>query len=389
MRAGHFLPLRNACLTSLICMSLALVAPTSFAQSTTSVPQATKAPPQASKAKTATPAKKTTQKSTKQKTTTASKNASTKSASPKKAAPAGTPQGARGKKSNSTTQKALAAGATTAAVTSAANAQRAQAERKSGNPTGALRSNVVFVQDLNSKTVIFSRNDNVARPIASITKLMTALVVVDAKQPLDEMLQVTQEDVDVVKFSRSRLAVGVKLSRGDMLHLALMSSENRAANALGRHYPGGMPAFVAAMNKKARELGMHDSRFVEPTGLSSANVATPRDLVKLMQATAARPSIRFYTTNQQHEISSRGHATLFRNTNMLVTNPSWDIRVSKTGFINEAGQCLVMVARINNRDTAIVLLNADGKGTRIGDAVKIRQIVQNRQAIAMSRAELN
>jgi D-alanyl-D-alanine endopeptidase (penicillin-binding protein 7) len=174
-----------------------------------------------------------------------------------------------------------------------------------------------------------------------------------------------------------------------MLHLALMSSENRAANALGRHYPGGMPAFVAAMNNKARELGMNNSRFVEPTGLSSANVATPRDLVKLMQATAARPSIRYYTTNQQHEISSRGHATLFRNTNMLVTNPNWDIRVSKTGFINEAGQCLVMVARINNRDTAIVLLNADGKGTRIGDAVKIKQIVQNRQAVAMSRADLN
>ncbi|MCM0034611.1 MAG: D-alanyl-D-alanine endopeptidase [Burkholderiaceae bacterium] len=370
-------------------MSLAFVAPASFAQSTTSTPQAAKATPQASKPKTATPAKKTTQKSTTKKSTTATKNASTKTAAPKKAAPAGTPQGSRAQKSSSNTQKALAAGATTAAVTSAASAQRAQAERKSGNPTGALRSNVVFVQDLNSKTVIFSRNDNVARPIASITKLMTALVVVDAKQPLDEMLQVTQEDVDVVKFSRSRLAVGVRLSRGDMLHLALMSSENRAANALGRHYPGGMPAFVAAMNKKARDLGMHDSRFVEPTGLSSANVATPRDLVKLMQATAARPSIRFYTTNQQHEISSRGHATLFRNTNMLVTNPSWDIRVSKTGFINEAGQCLVMVARINNRDTAIVLLNADGKGTRIGDAVKIRQIVQNRQAVAMSRAELN
>jgi D-alanyl-D-alanine endopeptidase (penicillin-binding protein 7) len=382
MRAGLLLPLRNTCLTTLVCLSVALVGSPSFAQNTTSTTQA-------SKTKTTTQAKKTTQKSTAQKNATASKNASPKTATQKKAAPAGTPQGSRGGKSSSNTQKAVAAGATTAAVTSAASAQRAETERKSGNPTGALRSNVVFVQDLSSKTVIFSRNDDVARPIASITKLMTALVVVDAKQPLDEILQVTQEDVDVVKFSRSRLAVGVKLSRGDMLHLALMSSENRAANALGRHYPGGMPAFVAAMNKKARELGMHDSRFVEPTGLSSANVATPRDLVKLMQATAARPSIRFYTTNQQHEISSRGHATLFRNTNMLVTNPSWDIRVSKTGFINEAGQCLVMVARINNRDTAIVLLNADGKGTRIGDAVKIRQIVQNRQAIAMSRADLN
>lgn len=380
MRAGLFLPFRNACLTGLVCMSLVLIGNTSYAQNTASTAQTSKAKPAQPKA---------TQKTTAKKSSTPAKKTTNNTAAKKKAAPGGTPQGTRGNKPNANTQKALAAGVTTAAVTSAATAQRAETERKSGNPNSALRSNVVFVQDLSSKAVIFSRNDDVARPIASITKLMTALVVVDAKQPLDEMLQVTQEDVDVVKFSRSRLAVGVKLSRGDMLHLALMSSENRAANALGRHYPGGMPAFVAAMNKKARDLGMHDSRFVEPTGLSSANVATPRDLVKLMQATAARPSIRFYTTNQQHEISSRGHATLFRNTNMLVTNPNWDIRVSKTGFINEAGQCLVMVARINNRDTAIVLLNADGKGTRIGDAVKIRQIVQNRQAVAMSRAELN
>ena len=380
MRAGLFLPLRNACLTGLVCMSVALVSTPSYAQNTTSTAQTSKAKPAQPKA---------TQKTTTKKSSTPPKKSSGNTAAKKKAAPGGTPQGSRGVESSSNTQKALAAGVTTAAVTSAASAQRAEKERKSGNPNSALRSNVVFVQDLSSKAVIFSRNDEVARPIASITKLMTALVVVDAKQPLDEMLQVTQADVDVVKFSRSRLAVGVKLSRGDMLHLALMSSENRAANALGRHYPGGMPAFVAAMNNKARELGMKDSRFVEPTGLSSANVATPRDLVKLMQATAARPSIRFYTTNQQHEISSRGHATLFRNTNMLVTNPNWDIRVSKTGFINEAGQCLVMVARINNRDTAIVLLNADGKGTRIGDAVKIRQIVQNRQAIAMSPVEIN
>lgn len=382
MRAGLFLPLRKVCLTGLVCMSVALVGTPSFAQSTTSTTTT-------SKAKSTQPKKTSQSTSTKKSSTSTKKSTSKTSTTQKKAAPAGTPQGSRGVKSSSTTQKAVAAGATTAAVTSAASAQRAEAERKSGNPTGALRSNVVFVQDLNSKAVIFSRNDDVARPIASITKLMTALVVVDAKQPLDEMIQVTQADVDVVKFSRSRLAVGVKLSRGDMLHLALMSSENRAANALGRHYPGGMPAFVAAMNNKARELGMNDSRFVEPTGLSSANVATPRDLVKLMQATAARPSIRYYTTNQQHEISSRGHATLFRNTNMLVTNPNWDIRVSKTGFINEAGQCLVMVARINNRDTAIVLLNADGKGTRIGDAVKIKQLVQNRQAVAMSGANLN
>jgi D-alanyl-D-alanine endopeptidase (penicillin-binding protein 7) len=386
MRVGLFLPLRNVCLSSLVCLSLSLVSTQSIAQSTSA------SSAQAPKPKTS-QAQKATSKSTTAKKNTANnskpKPKATANAQKKKAAPAGTPQGTRGVKSSTNTGKALAAGATTAAVTTAASAKRAHADQQSGNPSSGLRSNVVFVQDLSSKAVLFSRNDEVARPIASITKLMTALIVVDAKQPLDEMLQITQEDVDVVKFSRSRLAVGQRLSRGDMLHLALMSSENRAANALGRHYPGGMPAFVAAMNNKARELGMTNSRFVEPTGLSSANVATPRDLVKLMQATAARSSIRYYSTNQQHEISARGHATLFRNTNMLVTNPNWDIRVSKTGFINEAGQCLVMVARINNRDTAIVLLNADGKGTRIGDAVKIRQLVQNRQAVAMNSPRVN
>jgi D-alanyl-D-alanine endopeptidase (penicillin-binding protein 7) len=386
MRLAIFSPLRNALISSLVCLSLALSGGVSFAQSTkTSSTQASKPKPAQAKKNTnrASTAKKKTASKSKPK---AKSSANTKK---KKAAPAGTPQGTRGVKSTSNSRKALAAGATTAAVATAASAKHAQAEEKSGNPSSGLRSNVVFVQDLSSKTVLFSRNDEVARPIASITKLMTALIVVDTKQPLDEMLQITQADVDVVKFSRSRLAVGQRLSRGDMLHLALMSSENRAANALGRHYPGGMPAFVAAMNNKARELGMNNSRFVEPTGLSSGNVATPRDLVKLMQATAARPSIRYYTTNQQHEITARGHATLFRNTNRLVTNPNWDIKVSKTGFINEAGQCLVMVARINNRDTAIVLLNADGKGTRIGDAVKIRQLVQNRQAVAMSQPRVN
>jgi serine-type D-Ala-D-Ala endopeptidase (penicillin-binding protein 7) len=387
MHVRILLPLSKVCLTGLISLSLVLMGTPSFAQNAPTPSKQVSKPTQKASAP------KTTKKTTTTKKKNVSKNQSkpkpkaTANSRKKKAAPGGTPQGSRSATARSGTQKALAAGATTAAVTAAASAQRAQAEQRSGSPVSGLRSNVVFVQDLNSKTVLLSRNDEVARPIASITKLMTALIVVDAKQPLNEMLQITQADVDVVKFSRSRLAVGTRLSRGDMLHLALMSSENRAANALGRHYPGGMPAFVAAMNSKARELGMNNTRFVEPTGLSSGNVATPRDLVKLMQASAARPTIRYYTTNQQHEISTRGHATLFRNTNMLVTNPNWDIRVSKTGFINEAGQCLVMVARINNRDTAIVLLNADGKGTRIGDAVKIRQLVQNRQLVAMSGAQ--
>jgi D-alanyl-D-alanine endopeptidase (penicillin-binding protein 7) len=246
----------------------------------------------------------------------------------------------------------------------------------------AVRSNVVLVQDLSSNTTLFSRNEDTARPIASITKLMTAVVIVDANQSMSDIIEVTSSDIDTVKHSRSRLPVGTKLSRGDMMHLALMSSENRAASALGRNYPGGMTAFVTAMNNKAKQLGMTQSRFVEPTGLSSENVSSPRDLVKLLQASASRPAIRQYTTDDQHEVRSSGHATLFRNTNMLVMNPTWDIKVSKTGYINEAGQCLVMVARINNRDMAIVLLNAEGKGTRVGDAVKIKQWVQQTQVIA-------
>lgn len=386
MRVGRLISFRKACTTGLVSLSIALVGAPTFAQSTTTQSTQT-AKPKAASQKTTTNKSSTTKKNNTASNKTKPK--ATANSTPKKAAPGGTPQGSRSSTPRSGVKKTVAAGTGVAAATGVAASQRAHVEQRPSNTAGALRSNVVFVQDLSSKTVLYSRNDEVARPIASITKLMTALIVVDAKQPLDEMLQITQADVDVVKFSRSRLAVGARLSRGDMMHLALMSSENRAASALGRHYPGGMPAFVAAMNKKARDLGMNDSRFVEPTGLSSENIATPRDLVKLLQATAARPTIRFYTTDQQHEISTRGHATLFRNTNMLVTNPNWDIRVSKTGFINEAGQCIVMVARINNRDTAIVLLNADGKGTRINDAVKIRQLVQNRQMMAMSSAELN
>jgi D-alanyl-D-alanine endopeptidase (penicillin-binding protein 7) len=219
---------------------------------------------------------------------------------------------------------------------------------------------------------------------------MTALIVTDANQNMQEMLEVTQADVDLVKHSRSRLAVGVRLSRADMLHISLMSSENRAANALARNYPGGINAFVAAMNSKAKQLGMMQSRFVEPTGLSSENVSTPRDLVKLLRASASRPTISSFTTDAQQEVRSGNNVpTVFRNTNMLVNNANWDIKVSKTGFINEAGQCLVMVARINNRDMAIVLLNAEGKGTRIVDAMKIKQLVQAKQQIAATdHAEL-
>ena len=320
----------------------------------------------------------------------------------KKVGASGTPQGSRsvaeaantptGKATNNnfkaTTVKpsnAPRARNSAAAATGVAAGVGAVASAGASTSTGginAVRSNVVLVQDLGSSTVLFARNDGPPRPIASITKLMTAIVIVDANQAMSELIEVTASDIDTVKHSRSRLPVGTKLSRSDMLHLALMSSENRAANALGRHYPGGMTAFVAAMNSKAKQLGMTQSRFVEPTGLSSENVASPQDLVILLRASASRATIRQYTTDDQHEVRSSGHPTLFRNTNMLVLNPTWDIKVSKTGYISEAGQCLVMLARINSRDVAIVLLNAEGKGTRVGDAVKIKQWVLQKQVLA-------
>jgi D-alanyl-D-alanine endopeptidase (penicillin-binding protein 7) len=328
-------------------------------------------------------------------TNKAKKKTNNTKATKKAVAPSGTPQGSRSvadannkptTKANSSALKSSTVKPSTAPkarnTAGVAAAGVAAAGVATAGSITAVRSNVVLVQDLSSNTTLFSRNDEIARPIASITKLMTAIVIVDANQSMSDMIEVTTSDIDTVKYSRSRLPVGTKLSRSDMMHLALMSSENRAANALGRHYPGGMTAFVAAMNQKAKQLGMTQSRFVEPTGLSSENVASPRDLVKLLQASASRPAIRQYTTDIQHEVRTSGHATLFRNTNMLVMNPTWEIKVSKTGYINEAGQCLVMMARINNRDMAIILLNADGKGTRVGDAVKIKQWVQQAKVVA-------
>jgi D-alanyl-D-alanine endopeptidase (penicillin-binding protein 7) len=246
----------------------------------------------------------------------------------------------------------------------------------------ALRSSVAYVQDLETSTVLFEKNGDAVRPIASISKLMTALLVVDANQPMDQVLEVTDDDVDRLRHASSRLPVGTKLSRADMLHLALMSSENRAAHALGRYYPGGMPAFVRAMNDKARELGMMDTHFVEPTGLSSENVSSPRDLVRLLRAASQRPLIHRYTTDTEYDVEMRkGRTQTFRNTNALVHNADWDIKVSKTGYINEAGECLVMLARIGGRDLAIVLLDSQGKYSRVGDAVRIRKFVLNEVAM--------
>ncbi len=241
----------------------------------------------------------------------------------------------------------------------------------------ALRSEVALVYDVEGGSVIYEKNSDDLRPIASISKLMTALVIAESALPMDEVLTISDEDVDRMRHSRSRLAVGTRLTRGEMLHLALMSSENRAASALGRHYPGGMPAFVRAMNDKARALGMRHTRFVEPTGLSSDNVATSHDLVKLLKASSRHPAIRHYATDDTEVFDlGRGRRLTYNNTNRLVKREDWEIHISKTGFINEAGECLVMLTRIDDRDLAIVLLNSSGKYSRIGDAVRIRKLVE-------------
>ncbi|WP_263911457.1 D-alanyl-D-alanine endopeptidase [Achromobacter sp. 79A6] len=318
------------------------------------------------------------------------KQAAPKPAAGKKAAPpkggkqavaAQTPakKGAAGKngKPNKPARGQRTAAAASAAMPPPAVSVRAEA--------AALRSSTAYVQDLATSTVIFAKNENVVRPIASISKLMTAVVVVDANQPMDEMLEITDEDVDGLKHTTSRLRVGTKLSRGDMLHLALMSSENRAANALGRHYPGGLPAFVAAMNAKAQSLGMTSTHFIEPTGLSSNNVSSPHDLARLLRAASQRPLIHRYSTDTEYDVEINNRTQTFRNTNLLVRKPDWDIKVSKTGYINEAGECLVMLARINGRDLAIVLLDSQGKLSRIGDAVRIRRIVQSEVAMASAQ----
>ncbi|WP_374673496.1 D-alanyl-D-alanine endopeptidase [Ideonella sp.] len=236
-----------------------------------------------------------------------------------------------------------------------------------------LKSSVAFVLDQDTNEVLLSKNDTAVLPIASITKLMTALVVTEAKLPLDEVLTITDEDVDTEKGSSSRLAVGTRLTRGEMLHLALMSSENRAASALGRHYPGGRPAFVAAMNAKAQLLGMQDTRYAEPTGLSSKNQSSARDLALLVRTAHDVPLIRELSTSPEHQIAVGSRHLQYRTTNRLVLNPSWEIGLQKTGYISEAGQCLVMQAQLAGRKLIMVLLDSAGKYSRIGDAERIRK----------------
>jgi serine-type D-Ala-D-Ala endopeptidase (penicillin-binding protein 7) len=241
----------------------------------------------------------------------------------------------------------------------------------------ALQSSAVLVQDQATGAVLYEKNPNAVLPIASITKLMTAMVVLDAAPDLHETLAIGEDDVDLIKGTRSRLKVGTRLEREEMLRLALMSSENRAASALSRHYPGGREAFVAAMNLKAQSLGLTDTRFLDATGLTAANVSSPRDLAKMVDAAHQYPLIREFSTTSEGEFSIAGRPQQFRNTNTLVKNPAWQIGLSKTGYINEAGKCLVMQAWFNNKPTIIVLLDSWGKMTRIGDANRIKRWVES------------
>lgn len=239
----------------------------------------------------------------------------------------------------------------------------------------ALKSNAVLIVDQDSGETLATKNADAVVPIASLTKLMTAFVVIDAAQPRDEILEITDEDVDRNKHTPSRLKVGTRLSRDDLLLLALMASENRAAMALSRNYPGGRAAFIAQMNAKAVALGMKSTHFADPAGLSSLSVSSARDLHSLLTAANAQPLIRDYTTRHEHTVHlAHNRKLIFRSSNRLVRHAGgWDIQMQKTGFTNEAGRCLVMQVKVANRRLAMIFLDSVGKLTRYGDASRVRR----------------
>ncbi len=243
-----------------------------------------------------------------------------------------------------------------------------------------LRSSVALVIDQDTHEVLLRKNDQAVLPIASLTKLMTGLVISDANLPHSEMIAITQEDVDTEKGSSSRLAVGSVLSRGDLLHLALMSSENRAAHALGRTYPGGLPVFVKAMNDRARGLGMASTSYVEPTGLSSRNQSSATDLAVLVGAAYNVPLLRELSTSPGREVAVGRRTLQYNTTNRLVKSPNWDIGLQKTGYISEAGQCLVMQTKVSGRKLIMVFLDSAGKLSRIADAERVRRWVETNHA---------
>ncbi|HUS23820.1 MAG TPA: serine hydrolase [Candidatus Binatia bacterium] len=241
----------------------------------------------------------------------------------------------------------------------------------------ALKSSAAFVVDQDTGETVAVKNPDVVLPIASLTKLMTALVVLDSGLAMDDALEIGAEDVDTEKKTRSRLKVGTRLSRAEMLLLALMSSENRAAMSLSRHYPGGRAAFVAQMNKKAQALGMASSHFADPAGLSQKSVSTARDLHRLVKAAYAQPVIRSYTTQAQSTVRVNGRTLTFINSNRLVRKAGdWDIELQKTGFTNEAGRCLIMQATVLSRRLAMIFLDSTGALTRYADAARVRKRVE-------------
>lgn len=240
-----------------------------------------------------------------------------------------------------------------------------------------LESRAAIVMNAETGELLYSKNPSRTMPIASITKLMTAMVVLDARLPMDETITISEADVDMLRHTSSRLAVGTTLPRREMMLVALMASENRAAAALARTYPGGTAAAVAAMNRKAHELGMSHTQFLDGTGLHSENSASPSDLVRMVKAARSYPEIHQDTTTSEHVVYSQRRTIQYRNTNALVKNDTWNIEVSKTGFINEAGKCLVMQARIKSTPVVIVLMDSAGRYTRIGDANRVKKWLES------------
>jgi D-alanyl-D-alanine endopeptidase (penicillin-binding protein 7) len=252
----------------------------------------------------------------------------------------------------------------------------------------ALKSSVALVVDQDTKEVLFSKNEQAVLPIASITKLMTGLLVSEGNLPMDENITISQADVDTEKGSSSRLAVGTELSRGELLHLALMSSENRAAHALGRTYPGGLQHFVELMNARAKSLGMNDTSYVEPTGLSSKNQSSAHDLATLVNFAYGDSTMRELSTSTGYQVEVGRRTLQFNNTNRLVKNPAWEIGIQKTGYITEAGQCLVMQAKIAGRKLIMVFLDSTGKLSRIADAERVRRWVESSPLLSRKGAPL-
>jgi D-alanyl-D-alanine endopeptidase (penicillin-binding protein 7) len=245
-----------------------------------------------------------------------------------------------------------------------------------------LKSSVAYVIDQDTQEVLLSKNDQAILPIASITKLMTALVVREANLDMDESIMISVDDIDTEKGSGSRLRPGTTLTRGELLHLALMSSENRAAHALGRTYPAGLDAFINQMNAKAAQLGMRDTRYAEPTGLSSRNQSSAKDLATLVAFAANDSTLRELSTSNGFQVEVGRKTLKYRSTNRLVSNPNWDIDLQKTGYISEAGQCLVMQVKVAGRKLIMVFLDSAGKFSRIADAERVRRWLETRQSLA-------